>query len=97
LFHHDNALLYVYSLNSIMNDKSLFNQQVGDKLRRLRKAKNKSQASVAADFSFGQDVVSEIERGVKTISAFELAAFSAYYEKPITYFFMNSTLPSKNS
>ncbi|QIW88455.1 hypothetical protein [Pseudanabaena phage PA-SR01] len=81
-----------------MNDKSLFNQQVGDKLRRLRKAKNKSQASVAADFSFGQDVVSEIERGVKTISAFELKAFSEYYEKPITYFFMNSDLnKAKNS
>lgn len=75
-----------------MDKKALFNQQVGDKLRRLRKAKNKSQASVAADFSFGQDVVSELERGVKTISAFELAAFSAYYEKPITYFFMNSDL-----
>jgi len=80
-----------------MNDKLLFNQQVGEKLRSLRKARNKSQASVAADFAFGQDVVSEIERGVKTISAFELVAFSAYYEKPITYFFMNSALPTKNS
>jgi len=80
-----------------MNDKSLFNQQVGDKLRRLRKAKNKSQASVGADFSFSQDVVSEIERGKRPLEAFELAAFSSYYEKPITFFYMNSPLPTKNS
>lgn len=80
-----------------MNDKSLFNQQVGDKLRRLRKAKNKSQASVGADFSFSQDVVSEIERGKRPLEAFELAAFSSYYEKPITFFYMNSPLPAKNS
>jgi transcriptional regulator with XRE-family HTH domain len=79
-----------------MNDKALFNQQVGDKLRRLRKAKNKSQASVGADFSFSQDVVSEIERGKRPLEAYELAAFSSYYEKPITFFFMNSTLPTKN-
>jgi transcriptional regulator with XRE-family HTH domain len=80
-----------------MNDKSLFNQQVGEKLRSLRKAKNKSQASVGADFSFSQDVVSEIERGKRPLEVYELMAFSKYYEKPITYFFMNSTLPSKNS
>ena len=80
-----------------MNDKSAFNQQVGDKLRKLRKAKNKSQASVGADFSFSQDVVSEIERGKRPLEAYELAAFSTYYEKPITYFFMNSALPTKNS
>ena len=80
-----------------MNDKSAFNQQVGDKLRKLRKAKNKSQASVGADFSFSQDVVSEIERGKRPLEAYELAAFSTYYEKPITYFFMNSALPAKNS
>jgi transcriptional regulator with XRE-family HTH domain len=79
-----------------MDSKALFNQQVGDKLRRLRKAKNKSQASVGADFSFSQDVVSEIERGKRPLEAYELAAFSSYYEKPITFFFMNSALPSKN-
>jgi transcriptional regulator with XRE-family HTH domain len=79
-----------------MDNKSLFNRQVGEKLRSLRKAKNKSQASVGADFSFSQDVVSEIERGKRPLEAYELAAFSSYYEKPITFFFMNSTLPTKN-
>jgi transcriptional regulator with XRE-family HTH domain len=80
-----------------MNEKSLFNQQVGEKLRSLRKAKNKSQASVGADFSLGQDTISEIERGKRPLEAFELVAFSSYYEKPIVYFFMNSNLPIKNS
>jgi transcriptional regulator with XRE-family HTH domain len=79
-----------------MDNKSLFNRQVGEKLRSLRKAKNKSQASVGADFSFSQDVVSEIERGKRPLEAYELASFSSYYEKPITFFFMNSTLPTKN-
>lgn len=80
-----------------MDKKSLFNQQVGDKLRKLRKASNKSQASVGADFSLGQDTISEIERGKRPLEAFELAAFSIYYEKPITFFFMNSEIPTKNS
>jgi transcriptional regulator with XRE-family HTH domain len=80
-----------------MDKKSLFNQQVGDKLRKLRKASNKSQASVGADFSLGQDTISEIERGKRPLEAFELAAFSSYYEKPITFFFMNSEIPAKNS
>ena len=80
-----------------MDKKSLFNQQVGDKLRKLRKASNKSQASVGADFSLGQDTISEIERGKRPLEAFELAAFSSYYEKPITFFFMNSEIPTKNS
>ena len=70
-----------------MNDKSLFNQQVGEKLRSLRKAKNKSQASVGADFSFSQDVVSEIERGKRPLEVYELMAFSKYYEKPTLIFF----------
>jgi len=80
-----------------MDNKSLFNRQVGEKLRSLRKAKNKSQASVGAYFSFSQDVVSEIERGKRALDAFELASFSTYYEKPITFFYMNSPLPPKNS
>ena len=79
-----------------MNEKTLFNQQVGEKLRKLRKATNKSQAKVGSDFSLSQDTVSDIERGARPLDAFELASFSQYYEKPITYFFMNSTIPSKN-
>lgn len=87
-------LLLTYRYNLIMDNKSLFNRQIGEKLRKLRKASNKSQASVGADFELSQDVVSDIERGIKTISAFELAVFSRYYEKPVSYFFMNSELPT---
>lgn len=79
-----------------MNDKTEFNQQIGEKLRKLRKASNKSQAKVGSDFALSQDTVSEIERGKRPLDAFELASFSKYYEKPITYFFMNSKLPAKN-
>ena len=77
-----------------MDNKALFNQQVGEKLRSLRKANNKSQAKVGSDFSLSQDTVSEIERGKRPLDAFELVSFSQYYEKPITYFFMNSKLPT---
>lgn len=85
------------SLASILVDKkAAFNQRVGEKLRKLRKAKNVSQSIVGAEFALSQDTVSEIERGKRPLEAFELAAFSHYYEKPITYFFMDSPLPPKN-
>ena len=75
-----------------MNDKSLFNRQIGEKLRKLRKANKKSQATVGSDFSLSQDTISEIELGKRPLDAFELASFSRYYEKSIVYFFMNSKL-----
>jgi transcriptional regulator with XRE-family HTH domain len=74
-----------------MQDKEVhFRKQQGNLLKKARKQINLSQEEVAAHFGISQDCISKYERGLATVNTFKLKEFSKLYEKPITFFFMDS-------
>jgi transcriptional regulator with XRE-family HTH domain len=77
-------------------DKKQFNTAVGHKVRKLRKERGFSQSEIGALFAMSQDTVSEIERGNRTLDIHQVASLAAYFEKPVSFFFMNisETIPT---
>lgn len=73
-----------------MSFESRFNKELGLRLRAARKSANMTQQEVAARFNLSQDSISKYERGRSSVPASKLYQFSKLYEKPVSFFFMNS-------
>lgn len=67
-----------------------FNRKQGLLLKKARKAANFSQQDVANLLDVRQEMVSKYETGKSIIPSYHLLKFSRIYQKPITFFYMDT-------
>ena len=66
--------------------KAVSNKQIGERLRILREQRGLSLRQAAEMLGYSRSQVSNLERGVSTISAEQLFHFSSTYNMPLEYF-----------
>jgi len=72
-----------------------FNKQLGKRLQNARKASKLTQSEAAVHFNMSQDTISKYERGLASVPAPRVLQFSKLYDRPVSFFFMSTTLSSK--
>ena len=68
-----------------MNEEEVVRKKLGEVIRKYRKANNLSQEELADFSNLHRTYISEVERGLKTVSLYSLMRISKALKKPVSF------------